>query len=149
MAEHISTSIRVLKAILVNDTPTILSGMTRAPFTGVGTFFSGMMPSPPYAWVQPRSTEFDDETQVETQRDQVTVKIGISGSDPEAIAAAALDYVAAVDQAIRDAADAELDPTITHLHIQAHDYGLLYVDKGGFARYPEIHLEITRREVIA
>jgi hypothetical protein len=147
----IRKSLDVVASILKADTAAILQAMEtpRDPLRGVGRAFTGLMPAAPYAWVMPRSTAFDDTTNPETQQDLVTVKIGITGGDPEAVAEAALDYVAAVDRALRDADYTELDPTILHLHVHVHDYGPLFEGKGAFARFPEIHLEVTRVEVLA
>jgi hypothetical protein len=150
MGRYIGTSIDVVRAILEADTPRPLAAMAtpREPLRGIGRVFTGLMPAAPYAWVMPRTTTFDDSTEPETEYDLVTVKLGVTGGDPEALIEAALDYVSAVDEALRDAQTEELDETILHLHVHAHDYGPVYELKGAFARFPEIHLEVTRREVL-
>ena len=149
MANLIRTSLNAILAIIQNDTGAILAALPtpRSPFTQFGFAFTGISMNPPGAWVMPRSTEVGDDGNLLPQVDQITVKLAIVGSDPEDIADQTLDYVKAVDQALRDAAVAEIDPTILHLHPQLHDYGPLYEHAAGFGKFPEIHVVVERVEV--
>jgi len=150
MASFISESINTVTAILREETPTLLKAMEtpRDPFRGYGVAFAGIMPSPPWCWVMPRVTDFGPEGQVQDQGDAVTVKFGIIGADPEALAQAMLDYVKAVSLALQLTPVGQYDSTVMNIFVERHDYGPLYQKDGGFARFPEVHLVVTRREVI-
>lgn len=147
---YISTSLKMVQAIIANDTAALLAAMetARAPFTSVGFAFTGMLKNPPQAWVMPHQTAFDPEGQRQEQSDLVTVKLGIVAGEPELLVASVLDYVAAVDTALRNATVSELDPSVLRLFVQMHDYGPLFSgEKGGFAVFPEMHLVVERLEV--
>jgi hypothetical protein len=146
----IRTSLDVVQQIIQKDTADRLQEMDtpRVPFAEVARAFTGMMKNPPAAWVMPRMTDLpDNDGNLIPEQDLVTVKLGVAGSDAESVEDAALDYVRAVDEALRAAAVAELDPTILHLRVRQHDYGPLWQKEGGFARFPELHLVIDRLEV--
>jgi hypothetical protein len=146
----IRTALDVVQTIIERDTPALLAAMNkpRDPFRQVGRAYTGQLPNPPAAWVMPRTTAFASEGQLISQADLITVKIGIVGAEPEAIADAALDYVKAVDLALRNAAAGELDATVMRIYVVQHDYGPLFGGAaGGFARFPEVHLQVERVEV--
>jgi hypothetical protein len=137
-----------IEGILQTDTEALLAAMPtpRDPFREFKRAFSGIMLNPPTVWSMPRMTTIGEEGQFLEQVHLVTVKFGITGSDPDLITDAALDYMRAIDLALRNATVAELDPTILHLHPQQHDYGPLYADGKGFARFPELHVVVESVE---
>lgn len=147
--QFILIALNCIQSILENDTAELLANMAtpRDAFREFKWAFTGMMVNPPTVWIMPRTTQISDEGQLIEQVHLVTVRIGLMGGDPEDIAHAAVDYMTAVDLALRNAAVSELDETILHLHPQEHDYGPLFQGNGGFAKFPELHVAVESVEL--
>jgi len=145
---YIRMALDAIGAVLEARTPALLAGMGRAPFTGIKRAFSGQMLNPPMVWIEPRKTAIDDTGNPPQQHASVTVVVGVMAGDPEALLDAALDYVRAVTLAIEQAGGAEWGDNITHVHPSEMDYGPLFTgDKGGFAKFPMVHVEVEMTEV--
>ena len=148
MAQYMRTALDVVQSILISDTPALLAAMTtpRDPFTSVGRAFVGLAPAPPQCWVMPQRTTPKTEGTIVASASEITVKAGIVGAEPEMVADAAIDYINAIDMALRDALPQEFDFTVLRIHIQEHDYGPLYERGKTFARFPEAHLVVHMEE---
>jgi hypothetical protein len=69
----------------------------------------------------------------------------VSGGDPEALGAAAIGYVLAIDEAIRQWP--AWDARVMRVFIQMHDYGKLYAKGAAFTRFPDVHVLVEMQEV--
>ena len=148
MAQYMRTALDVVQSILINDTPALLAAMTtpRDPFTSVGRAFVGLAPAPPQCWVMPQRTTPKTEGTIVASSSEITVKAGIVGAEPEMVAEAALDYINAIDMALRDVAPQALNVAVLRICIQEHDYGPLYERGKTFARFPEAHVIVHMEE---
>lgn len=124
----------------------LLQGMTPEQYGGLEPFvefhksFTGVVMNWPPVSVMPRKTAFDPDTVgASHSKSALTVKFGVNGADPDQVAADAMAYMRAIDAAI-EAAPAPAQ--VTHVHIEDHDYGVLFERAGGFAKFPELHLEV-------
>jgi hypothetical protein len=108
------------------------------PFAEVKQSWTGIAMNWPVAAVMPRNSSFDPEiTSKSHSENLLTVKFGVQGMDPDQVAADAMSYMLAIDQAIEGAAWL---PQFSRVFIEAHDYGALYQKDGSFAKFPELHL---------
>jgi hypothetical protein len=144
----IDVGISVVEALIAKYSPDLLRGMNREPFTRMGRAFVGQLNGIAECWVGPMRTAFGDEGQLSDSASQVTVTIGVGGTDPEELVAMALDYVRAVHEAIASASPAEVDVRVRRIFVGEHDYGPLWGKQGGFAVFPQIHVVIDQTEVV-
>src|SRR6267154_198622 len=98
MAKFIEPVIDDVVAILRKYTPQTLG--TLPPFVDFGKAFTGVVPNFPANWVMPARTLFDPEGSLTGQQHQVIVKFGISGSEPDQLESAGVQYMKALDDAI-------------------------------------------------
>jgi hypothetical protein len=118
-------------------------------FGEVKQSWTGVVVNWPPAAVMPRNTGFDPEGQARRQVHRLTVKFGVNGADPNQVAADAMSYMKAIDAAIGKAVWPADTPSlaVTRVFVAAHDYGALWTKEGGFAKFPELHLEVEVTEL--
>ena len=88
-----------------------------------------------------RTTDFDTEGSGRHSLHRLTIKFGVNGADSDQVTVDAMAYMKAVDDALTAAVDA-WDSAMSRVFVAGHDYGPLYEKGGGFARFPEMHLEV-------
>ena len=97
---------------------------------------TGVLANPPAAWVIPGRTQFPDqgEGNIRTEVHLVTVRLGITGTDPAELTTRTVAYVQAVDQAINNykgwpgmAANAcDGSMLVLRAWVMEHDYGPMF-----------------------
>jgi hypothetical protein len=107
---------------------------------------NGVLASPPQAWVSPGRTQFPNqgEGNMRNEAHAVTIRLGISGTDPEELTTRTVAYVQAVDAAI--AAFTGWPNYVLRVFVSEHDYGPMYA-KGGLAYFPDLHCVVSVEEV--
>lgn len=145
MLEFIELALSQVQGALMQATPALLESLNLAPFTAVDRVFVGQAPNPPQCWVMPVRTVFADEGSNVEEASSLVVTAAVSGGDPEALGAAAISYVWAIDEAIRQWA--AWDARVMRVFIQEHDYGKLYAKGGAFTRFPDVHVLVEMQEV--
>lgn len=134
--------------ILTTYMPAALEDTGYPPFVDIGTLFTGVMDNPPEAWVDGVRTRIDDEGNSLAELHSITIKFGVTATDPSDIAAAVVAYMKAITDAIAAAQPADWGViTPNHAHVFEHDYGPLFVKGSILARFPECHLEVEVNEV--
>lgn len=117
----------------------------------IGQQWTGNLVNPPGAWVMPGKTQFPDrgEGTVRSQVHGITIRIGLTGSDPEELSARALRYVQAVDAAIEAMPNTSWGDTLRVLYVfvAEHDYGVMWRSGNVVAMWPDIHLEVEVEEL--
>ena len=79
---------------------------------------------------------------------QITVRLGITGADPEELTTRAVAYVRAVDGAINAWARAGHFPGYTlQVFVAEHDYGQMFVGNGKHAYWPDLYCQGTVEEL--
>ncbi len=107
-------------------------------FAEVKQSWTGIALNWPVAAVMPRTSGFDPEISAGSHsQNLLTVKFGVQGMDPDQVAADAMAYMLAIDQAIEAA---NWLPQIRRVFVESHDYGALYQKDGAFGKFPELHL---------
>jgi len=149
VAEHAVIAVDNVIDLIAGKTPDILAGIDpgRKAFTSVKNSASLLALNPPQCWVTPVTQQFEDEGQSRSSRCNLRVTMAVSAGEPEALMAAALDYVRAVDRAIARATRADLDEAVKRIWIVEHDYGPMFAKDGGFSRLPQIHLVVEMEEL--
>ncbi len=109
----------------------------------------GLSVNSPSARVMPRKTVFtDDQGQSRAEVHLVTIRLGITGSDPDELTARMVKYVTAVDAAIEKMQDTEWPDYVlsSGRFVTEHDYGAIYSGNNGLACWPEIHVAVKAEE---
>jgi hypothetical protein len=103
----------------------------------------------PNASVIPTRTQFAPDMDTRSQGHGVTVRVGVTGSDPEAVVRMALAYVRAVDLAYAGSLDVDWPEGCLRRFVIEHDYGAMYQGKesGGLAMWPELHFLVECEEL--
>ena len=113
-------------------------------FAEVKKSWTGIALNWPPASVYPRNSSFDPEIMnASHSMNQITVKFGVRGTDPDQVTADAMAYMKAIDDAIYAAVGGDAMPRqVSRVFVAQHDYGPLYgeVKGGGMFRFPEMHL---------
>ena len=151
MANYVRPVVDAVAAVLEKYTPALLAAMEtpRDPFREYLRAFTGQLKNPPAVWVMPGRTAIDPEATVLRQQSVITVRIGVTGSEPEDLMDAALDYVRAVSDAVLVASGgADWGQDILRVFPEVHDYGPLYTQGKAFARFPEVHLVADHAELM-
>jgi hypothetical protein len=120
-------------------------------FASVGYAWTGLLINAPAAWAMPGRTAFPDrgDGTLRQQIHSVTIRLGITGSDPEELTKRALRYVQAVDAAIQAMPNTLWGNAIRVLRVFVveHDYGVMWKNAGTVAFWPDIHLEVEVEEL--
>lgn len=139
MADYIQPVVDWLKDALQNANMGDLEA-----FSDVQESWTGVIQNWPAASVMARTSSFDGEmTGGSHSRNELTVKFGVNGIDPDQVVRDAMAYMKAIDAAIKGAAWL---PAFSRVFISQHDYGPLYELRGSFAKFPELHLEVELYE---
>lgn len=147
MAEYIKLAVGAVRTALEARTPGLLEARGQAAFAAFGSANEFRMPAPPACWVVPLEALLAGETTV-VELARLTVRIGVmSATDPETLTSAAMEYAAAVTDAIRAAELAcEWGPAIKGVAVVQHDYGKLLRGADGFAVFPEVGVVVEFEE---
>jgi hypothetical protein len=151
VAEFIEPIVENVIAVLETRTPELLEGLD--PFVQFGKQFTGVAVNFPAVWVMPVRTVLDPEQQhLRHQAHQLTVKFGVSASDPDQVTTLAMRYMELIDQALL-ASDGGSDwdgvlqaGSVLRVFVQGHDYGPLYERGGIMSRFPELDLVVETSE---
>lgn len=133
--------------VLKNMTPAQYGGLE--PFAEVHQSWTWTFMNWPPVGVLPRTSTFDPEIMGATHSaNELTVRFGVNGADPDQLMADAIAYMLAIDAAIQAAATAAPCPNSMRVFISAHDYGPMFggASGGGFAKFPELHLTVEVTE---
>jgi hypothetical protein len=152
MAEFVGPVVDRALAILQARTPALLAAAGQRAFQDLGRQFTGIAVNFPSVWVMPIRTEFDAEGSTRHQAHALTVKFAVEGSSPEDLAAVALAYMKAIDDAFTasDPADwvgALESGQVQRVFVRAHDYGPLFERGQVMARFPEMDLVVETQEL--
>ncbi|HEX4311884.1 MAG TPA: hypothetical protein VHZ25_17775 [Acidobacteriaceae bacterium] len=134
-------------ALLLN-TMTMPNGLT--PFATIGRAWTGLLVNPPGAWVMPGRTAFPNQGEGTTrsQIHAITIRLGLTGADPEELTARALAYVQAVDAAIEELLDVSWPDFVKYVYVVEHDYGSMWTKgQGSVAMWPDIHCQVEVEEL--
>jgi hypothetical protein len=150
MAVYIAPIVAAVQGILTEDMPALLESTGYGPFLDIGTVFTGVMDNPPEAWVMGMRTQIDDEGNTYYERHLVTVKFGVTATDPDDLASAAAAYMKAITDAVNGASPSDWTeagaPVPNAAHVVEHDYGPVFQKGEVLARFPECHIEIEVNE---
>jgi hypothetical protein len=117
----------------------------------VGYAWTGTLINAPGAWVMPGRTQFPERGAGNGRNmiHGVTIRLGITGADPEELTPRVLRYVQAVDAAIQALLNTTWGNTIRVLYvfIVEHDYGRIWTNGGTVAFWPDIHIEVEVEEL--
>lgn len=148
MPLYISPVVAAVVNILTTYMPAALTDTGYGPFVAIGKLFTGVMDNPPEAWVDGVRTQIDDSGNSLAERHDITIKFGVTATDPDDIQAAAVVYMKAIADAIDAAQPADWGTVIPNrARVIEHDYGPLFVKGNVLARFPEAHLEIEVNEL--
>lgn len=153
MVQFIKPIIENAIAVLRARTPALLRAAGREEFVDYGKQFTGVAPNFPSVFVMPVRTVFDADSQhMRHQAHQVQIKFALSGSEPDDVTAAAMDYMTAIDGALAasDPGDWQsviADGVVLRVFVQGHDYGPLFERGGALARFPELELIVEVEEL--
>jgi hypothetical protein len=147
MALLIGPIIDRLSEILLEGTPEFLT----EAFAGYYHLWTGQAVNLPAVWILPVRTLFAEDEATRHQAHEITVKFGVSNSEPEALYDLVIATMLAVDQAIEQSWPADWSDAVTagqvmSLYIREHDYGVVLQHAGMFARFPELSLVIETQE---
>jgi hypothetical protein len=131
---------------LVAGTGQFLAQRDRAAFNSFDRIFVGIALNAPQLWVMGMRTVLAEEGSMVAQVHEVTVQLAVMAGEPELAKAAAVDYVWAVDQALRYPA-APWDIRVTRVFVQSHEYGPVYTKGQSFTRFPEVKVAVLMQEV--
>jgi hypothetical protein len=146
MSELINPVLQRFKAIL--STMQMPTGL--APFQTVGIAWTGLLVNAPGAWVMPGRTVFPNQGEGTTrsQIHAVTIRLGITGADPEELTGRAIAYVQAVDAAIGALRDVDWPNFVKYVFVAEHDYGSMWSKgQGSVAMWPDIHCQVEVEEL--
>jgi hypothetical protein len=115
-------------------------------FAEVKQSWTGVVINWPPVSVMPRATAFDAEGTAVHGTHGLRIKFGVCGDDPDQIAVDAMAYMKAVDQAIA-ASVGTWPAAVSKVFVSRHDYGPLFSRDKGFAKFPELHLEVETYEI--
>jgi hypothetical protein len=144
MADYLRAAVAVIDGCLQARTEKLLAALGRPAIADWRHADTGVMQNPPTVWVTPLRNAIEEEGQGITQSGQVMVIIGLTGTDPEDLVAAAMDYVAAVTDAIESMA--EWTDNIRHVHPGQQDYSARFRRGAGFAIFPTVVLTVETTE---
>lgn len=134
--------VSLLKTLSFGDDPALLT---------VGYAWTGNLINPPGAWVMPGKTQFPGrgEGTLRSQIHSVTIRLGITGADPEELTLRTLRYVQTVDAAIEALPNTAWGNGIRVLYVfvAEHDYGVMWSHQQTVAFWPELHIEIEVEEL--
>ena len=148
MADFIGPVLGWLAGVVSGDAlATELEGLGLDMFAEVKKSWTGVVMNWPPCSVMALHSDFDPEGTAVHTTNGFTVKFGVSGDDPDQVAADALGYMAALDHAIGGAVAATWLPQMSRVFVTRHDYGPLFQRDGSFAKFPEMHLEVETYEV--
>lgn len=121
-------------------------------FRTVAVAWTGLLVNPPAAWVMPGRTQFPDRDDGTTRKEvhAVTIRLGLSGSDPDELTYRAMRYVGYVDDAVENLLNTVWGNTIRVLHVVVleHNYGLMWHNsQGTVAVWPDLHIEVEVEEL--
>jgi hypothetical protein len=121
------------------------------PFREYGKQFTGLSPNFPGCWVSPVRTELDSESATCHQAHQVRIKFGVEGSEPEEVAQAAMEYMAAIHRALAaswpgDWTGVLAGGQVMRLFVRGHEYGPLFERGGSMAKFPEMDVVAETQE---
>ena len=145
MAEFIGPVVDWVIATLEARLPLILAAAELEPFVEYRRSWTGVGSNWPSLAVMARTTDFDTEGSGRHSLNRLTVKFGVNGDDPDQVTTDSMAYMKAIDDALAAAVDA-WDSAMSRVFVGTHDYGPLYEKGGGFARFPEMHLEVELYE---
>jgi hypothetical protein len=146
VADYLKAVVAAIDAELQARTPALLDARGRDEIADWRHADTGIMPNPPTCWVTPLTNELSDEGQGLPQEARVLVIIGLSGTDPEDLVAAAMDYVGAVTDAIE--AVPSWGNNIRHVHPGHQDYSARFKRGNGFAIFPAVTVTVQMTEVL-
>jgi hypothetical protein len=144
VADYISATIAAIDAELQARTGALLVARGRPEIAEWGHADTGMLKNSPTVWVTPGTNEISDEGQGLSQAAVVRIIIGIGGADPDELVMAAMDYVAAVTDAIESVA--EWTANIRHVHPGHQDYSARFRRGEGFAIFPVVTVAVEMTE---
>jgi len=150
VAEFIGPIVEKVREILRARMPAALGA--RAPFVEIGKSWTGVNVNPPSAWVMPVRTDFDGDVEgYLAGRHIITIKMGLTGAEPDLVTDEALVYMAAMDAALVASWPADWAGTLEHgsvlrVWVGSHDYGPLFNLGNVIARFPEMDLVIETAE---
>ena len=147
MALLIGPIIDRLSEILLEGTPEFLA----EPFVGYYHLWTGQAVNLPAVWILPVRTLFAEDESTLHQAHELTVKFGVSTSEPEDLAQLVVTTMRAVHRAIEQSWPGDWSGAVTagqvmSLYIREHDYGVVFQHAGMFARFPELSLVIETQE---
>lgn len=146
MAKYITPVVAALQAILAQYMPGALDGSGYVPFVDIGEVFTGVMDNAPEAWVMGVRSQMDDEGNVWNEKHTVTVKFGVTATDPDDLGQAARVYMKAITDAVNSAAPADWTAAggsvPNRVLVYEHDYGPVFEKGGVLARFPEAHIDV-------
>ena len=152
MPEFIDPIVANVIAVLRARTPALLDAVALPNFVDFGKQFTGITVNFPSVWVMPVRTLFGAEMQQGRHEEhQVTVKFGVSSSEPDAVTQAAVDYMVVIDRALSDSDPADWTSLlqggqVLRVFVQSHDYGALLGRGSAIARFPELDLVVETME---
>ena len=147
MAEFIAPVVEWVIGVVTGEAlAELLQAAGLDAFGEVRKSWTGVVINWPPCSVMPRSTDFDPEGTAVHGTHALTIKFGVAGDDPDQVAADALGYMAAIDQAIA-ASVGTWPAVVSKVFVSRHDYGPLFAKDNGFAKFPELHLEVETYEV--
>jgi hypothetical protein len=146
LSELIQPIVDCFKAILQGMTADQLGDLPA--FRGVDQVWNGTLINSPEAHVLGIRTSFPDrgEGSARNQVHAVTIRLGITGTDPESLVKQAIRYVQAVDLAIDQFAG--WPDYFKYCYVAVHDYGPLFARANGLAVWPDIHCEVEVEELL-
>jgi hypothetical protein len=148
MALYIAPIVAAVQGILAKYLALALEPTEYPAFLDIGSVFTGVMDNPPEAWVMGSRTQIDDEGNSLAEKHLVTVKFGVTASDPDDLWTAAAAYMKAISDAMAMAQANDWGAVIpNHAHVFEHDYGPVFQKGGVLARFPECHIEIEVNEI--
>jgi len=122
------------------------------PLAEVKYSWTGQLINPPTASVLAGRTLFPahGEGNLRSMIHQITIRLGIVGSDPEELTQRVMRYVQAVDAAIQALPNTVWGNTIrvTYVYIAEHDYGRMWTSGATVAFWPDIHLAVEVEEIV-
>lgn len=147
MAEFIGPVVDWVAGVLTGDAlAELLIAAELEAFAEVKKSWTGVVINWPPVSVMPRSSDFDAEGTAVHANHGLTIKFGVSGDDSDQLAADALAYMKAIDRAIT-ASVGTWPASVSKVFVSRHDYGPLFGKDSGYAKFPELHLEVETYEV--
>jgi len=148
--EFIEPIVEKILAVLQAHTPALLGSLPG--FETYKKHFTGVVENWPAVWVMPVRSEFDPEvTGHSAQRHLITIKLAISGSEPNELAEQAMAYMQVIHLALAASWPGEWCTTLAAgqvlgLRVRSHDYGPLWEQGQMLARFPEMEVAVDTAE---